>query len=41
MILGEPKDLIEHVKQVSPSIAELLKQAMQLASLIDKKGNRK
>ncbi|RSH89378.1 hypothetical protein EHS25_002490 [Saitozyma podzolica] len=41
LIPGEPKDLIEQVKQVSPSIAELLKQAMQQAELIDDKGNRK
>jgi hypothetical protein len=41
LIPGEPKDLIEQVKQFSPSIAELLKQAMQQAELIDDKGNRK
>jgi hypothetical protein len=41
MIPGEPRDLIDQVRQVSPSIGELLKQAMQEADLIDEKGNRK
>ena len=40
-IPGEPKDLINEVKQFSPSIAELLAQAMQEEGVIDEKLDRK
>lgn len=40
-IPGEPKDLIQQVEQVSPSLAKLVSQALQQAGVSDEKGNKK
>jgi hypothetical protein len=38
---GQPKDLVEQVSQISPSLGKLLLQAMQQAEISDEKGNKK
>lgn len=37
---GEPKDIVDQVKQFSPSMAGLLGQALQQAGIVDEKLNR-
>jgi len=38
---GQPKDLVNQVSQISPSLGQLLLQAMQQAEISDEKGNKK
>ncbi|KGB74791.1 hypothetical protein CNBG_0629 [Cryptococcus deuterogattii R265] len=40
-IPGEPKDLVQQIEQVSPSLAKLVSQALQQAGVSDEKGNKK
>lgn len=37
----EPKDIVDQVKQFSPSMAKLLAEAMQQADVADSKLNKK
>lgn len=38
---GQPKDVVNQVSQISPSLGKLLLAAMQQAEISDEKGNKK
>jgi hypothetical protein len=38
---GQPKDVVNQVSQISPSLGKLMLAAMQQADISDEKGNKK